>query len=270
MDGIAKTSLLVAAMRAAETQRSESEGRLFMDPFAEKLAGSEGAALLQKAIAESGDQPAITIRTRFIDEKVLDAVNSGIRQIVMLAAGMDARAYRLSLPKDTRIFELDRPEVLNYKNEKLATAQPLCTRIPIAADLREEWTGLLRQAGFNEGEPTLWMVEGLLMYLSEGEVSSLFERINQLVSPQDRMVFDILSRTLLGAPHMKKQLHFLESLGAPWKFGTDEPEAFMARFGWTATMTQAGEFMPSRWPFPTAPRSVPNIPRGFFAEARRA
>lgn len=66
---------------------------------------------------------------------------------------------------------------------------------------------------------------------------------------------------------MKKQLDFLKSIGAPWKFGVNEPEKFMETFNWKAVATQAGEFAPTRWPFPTAPRHIPNIPRGFFVEA---
>lgn len=269
MDSVAKTSLLTAAMRAAETRRSDSEGRLFVDPYAEILAGSEGAALREKAIAESGDQPAIAIRTAFIDKKIEKALQEGLRQIVMLAAGMDTRAYRLSFPKGTRLFELDRKEVLDYKQEKLKAAQLHCERKVLAVDLREEWQEQLIQAGFHRKKPTLWIVEGLLMYLEETEVLTLMKRINALASVNDMMLFDILTRTLLEAPMMQKQLQFLANMGAPWKFGINEPEEFMKKLGWNAVATQAGEFAPDRWPFPTAPRNVPNVPRGFYMEARK-
>lgn len=269
MDGVAKTSLLVAAMRALETKRSDSEGRLFSDPYAELLAGAEGASLLEKAIAESGDQPAIAVRTYYIDQKIAAALNEGVRQIVILAAGMDSRAYRLNFPEGTRIFELDQKEVLNYKQEKLGNAQAHCERKTLAVDLREEWQEQLLQAGLNTGERTLWLVEGLLMYLDEAQVTTLLNRINTLASSKDIMLFDILTRTLLEAPHMQKQLKFLESLGAPWKFGVNEPEEFMKKFGWHAVVSQAGEVAPARWPFPTVPRSVPNVPRGFYVEARK-
>jgi methyltransferase (TIGR00027 family) len=269
MDGVAKTSLLVAAMRALESKRTENEGRLFSDPYAELLAGAEGASLLQKALAESGDQPAIAVRTYYIDQKIATALKEGVRQIVILAAGMDSRAYRLSFPEGTRLFELDQKEVLNYKQEKLGNIQANCERKILAVDLREEWQEQLLQAGFITNERTLWLVEGLLMYLDESQVTSLLTRINALASSKDIMLFDILTRTLLEAPHMQKQLKFLESIGAPWKFGVNEPEEFMKIFGWNAVVTQPGEFAPARWPFPTAPRSVPNVPRGFYVEARK-
>ena len=267
MDAIAKTSLLTAAMRAVETKRSDSQGRLFTDPYAELLAGDEGMDILKKAIAASGDQPAIAVRTYFMDQKIIGALKNGIRQIVMLAAGMDTRAFRLSFPAGSKVFELDRKEVLEYKQKKLSHIQPQCTRLELAVDLTGDWQGKLLQAGFNRSEPTLWMVEGLIMYLKEPQVEALFEKISKMASPGDIMLFDILSRTLLESPFMKSQLQFLESMGASWYFGSDEPEKFMEKFKWNAVVLQTGEVAPSRWPFPVAPRSIPNLPRGFLVEA---
>ena len=269
MDTVAKTSLLTAAMRAVETRRSESEGRLFSDPYAEVLAGAEGFTILENAIAASGDQPAIAIRTAFMDSKIESALKEGVRQFVFLAAGMDSRAYRMTFPHGTKIFELDRKEVFNYKQEKLKNIKPKCERITLAVDLKLEWNKQLIDAGFKTHEPTLWLVEGLLMYLEETQVINLINRINQLASKNDIMLFDILTRTLIEAPYMQNQLKFLESIGAPWYFGVNEPEEFMKKFGWDSFATQAGEFAPTRWPFPTVPRSVPNVPRGFYIEARK-
>lgn len=269
MNGVAKTSLLVAAMRAVESKRSENEGRLFSDPYAELLTGIEGATLLQKALAESGDQPAIAVRTYYMDSKITSTLKEGVRQIVVLAAGMDSRAYRLTFPEGTRIFELDQKEVLNYKQDKLKNIPTHCEYKALAVDLRDEWQSQLLQAGLKTNEQTLWLVEGLLMYLEESQVETLLNRLNTLASPKDILLFDILSRTLLEAPPMQKQLKFLESIGAPWKFGINEPEKLMKKFGWHAVVTQPGEFAPARWPFPTAPRSVPNVPRSFYVEARK-
>ena len=270
MDTVAKTSLLTAAMRAVETRRSESEGRLFSDPYAEVLAGAEGFSLLENAIAASGDQPAIAIRTAYMDSKIGSAIKEGVRQFVFLAAGMDSRAFRMTFPNGTKIFELDRKEVFNYKQDKLGNIKPNCERITLAVDLKNEWKNQLLEAGFKTNEPTLWLVEGLLMYLEESQVINLLNQINQLASKNNIMLFDILTRTLIEAPFMQNQLKYLESIGAPWYFGVNEPEEFMKKFGWDSVATQAGEFAPTRWPFPTAPRSMSNVPRGFYIEARKA
>lgn len=270
MDTVAKTSLLTAAMRAVETRLSESEGRLFSDPYAEVLAGAEGFSLLEKAIAAAGVQPAIAIRTAYMDSRIESALKEGVRQFVFLAAGMDSRAFRMTFPNGTKIFELDRKEVFNYKLEKLGNIDPKCERMTLAVDLKDEWTNKLIEAGFKTQKPTLWLVEGLLMYLKESQVTNLLNQINQLASENDIMLFDILTRTLIDAPYMQNQLKFLESIGAPWYFGVNEPEEFMKKFGWDSVATQAGEFAPTRWPFPIVPRSVPNVPRGFYIEARKA
>ncbi|HKR02690.1 MAG TPA: SAM-dependent methyltransferase [Pyrinomonadaceae bacterium] len=268
-DAIAKTSLLVAAMRAVETKRSEDEGRLFNDPFAEALAGSEGFSLLEQVRAEVGEQPSIALRTRYFDERIGEGLAQGIRQIVILAAGLDARAYRLSFPAGTRVFELERQEVLNYKQEKLGNTLPHCARYAVGVDLREDWQSKLIQAGMNAAERTLWLVEGLLLYLDEAAVLTLFEKIDSLSAPDSILLFDVLGRSLLDAPQMAKQLQFSEKLGAPWLFGVDEPEEFMEQFGWKAVATQPGEVEPARWRFPNAPRHIPNVPRIFFVEARK-
>lgn len=268
-DAVAKTSLLTAAIRAVETNRSESEGRLFTDPFAEALAGSEGFSILEQVLAEIGEQPSIPLRTRYFDERINQASAQGVRQIVILAAGLDTRAYRLPFPDGTRVFELDRPEVLSYKQERLGDALPHCVRHSVGVDLREAWQSRLMQAGMNATERTLWLVEGLLVYLDEPEVLSLFEKISSLSVSDSILLFDVLGRSLLDAPQMAKQLQFSEKLGAPWRFGIDEPEKFMERFGWRAVATQPGEVDPARWRFPTAPRHIPNVPRIFFVEARK-
>lgn len=267
LKGVAKTSLLVAAMRAEESKLNESEGRLFLDPYAELLAGAEGLALKEKAIAAVGNQPAIAVRTAYIDEKFNNAINAGIKQFVIIAAGMDSRAYRLNFSPDTNVFELDQPEVLKYKSEKLINAQSKCQRIEIAVNLIEEWQNKLLVAGFNKNEKTLWNVEGLLMYLNESEVITLIQRINSLASTEDIMLFDIFTRIMLDAPFMKTNLEFLANLGAPWLFGTNDPEEFMHKLGWSVKLTQPGEYAPSRWPMPVAPKHIPNVPRSFFVEA---
>jgi methyltransferase (TIGR00027 family) len=270
-DAVAKTSLLTAAIRAVETDRSEKEGRLFTDPFAEVLAGSEGFSILEQVRAEVGEQgwASIVLRTRYFDDRIMHGLARGIRQIVILAAGMDTRAYRLSFPDGTRVFELDRPEVLSYKQEKLGNTLPHCIRHTVGVDLREEWQSKLIQAGMNTTERTLWLVEGLLIYLEEAAVVTLFEKIDSLSAPNSILLFDVLGRSLLDAPFMAKQLSFVEKLGAPWHFGSDEPEKLIEQLGWKAVATQPGEVDPARWHFPTAPRHVPNIPRIFFVEARK-
>jgi len=273
IDAIGRTSLWVAAMRAVETERSEAEGQLCEDPFARALAGPEGFAVLEAADAQRGfpGPPVIALRTQFNDQRFVATLGRGVRQVVTLAAGMDARAFRLPFPDGVRLFEVDRKEVLAYKAARLVRARPRCQRTTVALDLRDDWPAQLVAAGVEPTRPTLWLVEGLLMYLDPAAVELLFERLSGLAAPGSTLLFDVLGRSFMESPAMARQLEIVRKMNAPWKFGLDEPEAFAARFGWRATATDPGELgMPiGRWPFPLPPRHVPGVPRSFFVEAHR-
>ncbi len=143
-EAVAGTGLLVAAIRAMESTREE---RLFSDPFADKLAGDTGRALLAAAIAESGERSTvqIVVRTRFLDDALLRAVRVA-KQVVILAAGMDARAYRLAWPDGVTVYELDQPAVIATKEHVLANDEPRCRRVAIGVDLSDDWPTALTAA----------------------------------------------------------------------------------------------------------------------------
>src|ERR1700758_2761986 len=129
---VAATGLLVAAMRAEESARDDP---LLTDPFAERLAGNEGRRLLADAVAATGQASAqIIVRTRFWDEALLRANADGVSQVVILAAGMDARAYRLPWRAGTTVYEIDQPRVIAAKDERLAGERPRCQRVAVGID----------------------------------------------------------------------------------------------------------------------------------------
>jgi methyltransferase (TIGR00027 family) len=268
-EAVASTGLLVAAIRAKETASADP---LFTDPFAAKLAGESGMVLLAKYTAESGEQSTaqIVIRTRFWDEALLRATGVAT-QVVILAAGMDARAYRLPWPDGITTFELDQPAVITAKADKLGGDQPRCHRVPIGIDLAEDWPTALLAAGLNPDIPTAWLIEGLLQYLDEGAVRTLFERVNALSAPGSTLLYDIVGKTLLEGPYMAPVLAAMAAQGSPWLFGTDAPAELAERHGWQATVTDIAE--PgnrwNRWFAPAVPLDVPDVPRGYFVEATR-
>lgn len=266
-DAVAGTGLLVAAIRARESTR---EDRLFADPFADRLAGEAGHRILDAALATSGERTTmqIVVRTRFWDDALLDAASS-CRQIVLVAAGMDARAYRLRWPTDTTVFELDKPSVMDSKDALLATDTPQCTRVPLGVDLAEDWPTALCSAGFDATTPTAWLIEGLLQYLHEDAVHQLFARIGALSAPGSVLCYDVVGKSLLDAPFMAELLKSMADNGAPWLFGTDDPAALVP--GWSATVTDVAE--PGnrwdRWYAPVMPASEPDVPRGYFVVASK-
>jgi methyltransferase (TIGR00027 family) len=186
--GVGETALGAAEMRAEESLRPD---RLFDDPYAlafvaaappifpdlPSVADDPGIAALKEAFCTD-----VVIRTRFYDEYVTKACAAGCRQVVLLAAGLDARAYRLNLPNDVQVFELDLPEVLAFKNRVLADhrARPRCARVAIGVDLREGWAAQLRRAGFDADATTAWLAEGILAYLSNHDAERLLGTIVEL------------------------------------------------------------------------------------------
>ena len=267
-DAVAATGLLVAAMRAEESTRDD---RLFTDPFAEQLAGEEGRRLLAEAEATTGrgSSAQIVIRTRFWDEALLRANAEGCHQVVTLAAGMDARAYRLPWRAGTTLYELDQPQVIALKDDRLADARPMCERIAIAVNLADDWPKSLKAHGFSPSAKTAWLVEGLLQYLDAEAVDILFARIDVLSAAGSVLLYDIVGQALVESPFLKPTLQFMEQLGAPWTFATDSPAAMAETYGWTATVTDVAtpgnEWQ--RWNHPVVPLDVAGAPRGYFVEA---
>ena len=127
-------------------------------------------------------QDFFAARTAFIDDFFVAAADAGIRQVVILAAGLDARAWRLAWPEGTRVYELDQPKVLDFKSSTLRAhgAEPTARRIEIPVDLRRDWPTALRRAGFDSQAPTAWSVEGLLRYLPSQAQDLLFEHIQEM------------------------------------------------------------------------------------------
>ncbi|GHG65883.1 class I SAM-dependent methyltransferase [Streptomyces griseocarneus] len=230
LDPVAKTALLTAAMRARESARADA---LFHDPLAATLAGPSAMAMLETV----GEVAAIPVRTRFFDEAIGGAVgDGGPRQLVIVAAGMDTRAYRLGLPDDVTVYELDRPELLDRKGRLSAgVASPTGRRVAVGVDLAADgWEEDLAGAGFRTDAPTCWLVEGLTQYLREPDVHALFDRISALSAPGSHLLTDFVAAELLAAPEARPMLDRMEEWGSAWHYGADDPEALLSERGWKA------------------------------------
>jgi methyltransferase (TIGR00027 family) len=190
---VGATATMVAAQRALANR----EG-LIDDPFAEPLVRAVGMGFFIRALdgeieLEDVDPEfnlrraaeGMTVRTRWFDKLFIDAAAAGVRQAVILAAGLDARAYRLPWPAGTAVYELDQPEVIDFKTKTLTGlgAQPTADRRTVAIDLRNDWPKALLDNGFEPGQPTAWIAEGLLIYLPPEAQDLLFDRINELSAP---------------------------------------------------------------------------------------
>lgn len=271
MRPVSLTAQWTAAIRALESERPQ--GALFQDHLARRLAQPDGFSLLDR-YRGGGVKEFVVIRTRYFDDASLAAVScpSGIRQVVLIAAGMDTRAYRLDWPQGTRIYELDHAPLLEEKARRLEAAQatPKASRIAVSADLATGWSQALVDAGFDRTLQTLWLVEGLLFFLTQEQVRTVLDTCRTLSAPRSRLVVDMTSAALLRSPFSQLFLSTLRRDQVPWQFGTDAPEAFLADLGWNVLdlkepgMVGAGE---SRWPYSPQPRDIPGVARNWLVTA---
>jgi methyltransferase (TIGR00027 family) len=197
---VGATALFVAAARALEANKAEP---LVVDPYAElfcRAVGGEWADVLDgkapdnKLASEFGEHfvDYQAARTRFFDTYFYDAADAGVRQIVIPAAGLDSRAYRLAWPSGTVVYELDQPQVLEFKRDVLSDSgeSPTAERREIAVDLRDEWPDALRDSGFDPASPSAWLAEGLLLYLPATAQQQLFSGIDTLAAPGSRVAVE--------------------------------------------------------------------------------
>lgn len=255
--GIGLTALAVAAGRALETQRPDS---LMADPYAEGFVEAVGPAVpVPRRLEDLGDSLGedslwtslsgyVGLRSRFFDDYFAEAASAGVRQVVLLAAGLDARAFRLEWPADCDLFEIDQPKVLEFKDAVLDDrgARPRCNRRVLGIDLRQDWSAALREAGFRPDRPTAWLAEGLLPYLPADAERQLLDRIGELSAPGSRLAVEYLSEEAKPAPGDALFQQGMDELGidvaSMWHTeGKEHPAPRLASDGWTLHMTTAAD-----------------------------
>jgi methyltransferase (TIGR00027 family) len=255
--GVGLTALGAAACRAVETLH---EPPLVRDPYAGTFvkAARSPASLPVTPQEADADQvfpwPAfagyVGVRSRFFDEFLAAAAADGLRQVVILAAGLDTRAFRLDWPPGVTAYEVDARLVLSFKEQVLADAgaRPRCARHVVVADLRGQWTAALPAAGFDPARPAAWLAEGLLPYLSDAEKDHLLAGVRELSAPGTRIAIEHLSA---GMDSMRNYAAFTE---APRRDNADfdvtalwaheeatDPVPWLAQRGWGVAVAPLSE-----------------------------
>jgi len=236
---VGNTALWIAAIRATET---ENPNPRFRDPYARLLAGPEGFQIFDIAIGslwymisrEKMKQiqvDSFTLRTLHFDNLILNAAKEGIDQIVIVASGCDTRAWRLDWRQKVTVFEMDYEEVLKWKMEKLHSVNAIVTcgkHETVGCDLvKENWEQLLMQKGFDQKKPAVFILEGLLMYLSREENLKLLSRLSAISAPGSLVSADAVTTKTL--PYSNATLN---KLGCPAKFGLENPGELLTSSGW--------------------------------------
>ncbi|SEE44167.1 methyltransferase, TIGR00027 family [Streptomyces sp. 2131.1] len=237
--GVWATAVGVARVRALESER---ENALFHDPLARAFATAGG--LWPSSPSVTGDEIArrrrlavsfsIVIRTKFLDDLLQQASESGVRQVVLLGAGMDSRAFRMNWPEGTRLFEVDTAAPLGFKASVLRQERAVarCERITVAVDLREDWPGALAAAGHDPAAPTVWIAEGLLIYLPQDAVELLLARISALSTAGSWLGLTLGSRGVIerfGADAVPGSAASMWVSEMP-----DDPVGWLSGHGWKA------------------------------------
>ncbi|KAA0111314.1 class I SAM-dependent methyltransferase [Mycolicibacterium sp. P1-5] len=257
---VGSTALFVAAARALEAQKPDP---LAVDPFAEvfcRAVGGSWAALLDGKepehplmSAEFG-QHFVTFqaaRTRYFDDYFHNATQAGVRQIVLLAAGLDSRAYRLDWPAGMTVYELDQPQVLEFKRDALAAhgATARAERREIAVDLRDDWQQALRDSGFRADQPSAWIAEGLLIYLPASAQEQLFTGVDSLANAGSHLAVE--EGKPMDRDTFREKVHEAKSVdderGQWWQLVYNEQHApaaqWFAERGWVAEETTLIDYL---------------------------
>jgi methyltransferase (TIGR00027 family) len=277
---VGATATAVAARRALA---SKGPNPLIDDPFAEPLVNAVGIdsfiAMMNGEIELAGNDPAdpafapqrlaegMAVRTRFFDNFFTDATGAGLRQAVILAAGLDTRAYRLPWPPGTVVYEVDQPRVMEFKTRTLAGlgVTPGADHAAVGIDLRDDWPAALRRSGFDPTQPTAWSAEGLLAYLPPEAQDRLFDNITALSARRSRLgtgyVPDIRDRIAKRGPEISERWRRL-GLDLNWADLVYDGERndvveYLTERGWQTTVHTTPElYAKNGFEFPEGPTMV--------------
>jgi methyltransferase (TIGR00027 family) len=267
---VGATATMVAAARAIATR---ADNPLIEDPFAEPLVRAVGVDFLTRwatgdlhaADVDDAESPwklermpdAMAARTRFFDAFFHDAAQAGIRQAVILASGLDARAYRLDWPAGMTVFEIDQPQVIEFKTSTLAGlgAAPQADLRTVAIDLRQDWPKALEEAGFDKTQPAAWIAEGLFGYLPPEAQDRLLDNITAFSANGSRLACEAIPDT--SEQDLDKAREVMERATAKWReHGFDlefadlgyegernNVELYLDNLGWQSTGIKMGELL---------------------------
>lgn len=281
-ESVGATALGVAMARAAE---ADCDCPLFTDRYAQLFIdaaikrGWEPTASMRERVRLFGAYTAV--RTKWFDEYFIAAGANGIDQAVILAAGLDARAWRLPWVSGSVVYEIDQPQVLAFKADTLAAhgAQPAVRYQAVPIDLRVDWPKALREAGFDSSTPTAWAAEGLLPYLPSAGQDLLFERVAELSAPDSRIAVEAVGPNTFDPDYLERRREHLRraSVDSSMEDTVDlwfieersDLVEWLTERRWEATAIEAMNLM-ERYDRRPDPDVEDLTPRSVFVEARLA
>ncbi|MDT0380552.1 SAM-dependent methyltransferase [Streptomyces sp. DSM 42041] len=239
--GLSPVALWTAQAHAAETVGGNP---CLRDPLAAEFlraagatGGPPGSGPLQRLLPGW-----MVVRSRFFDDYLVHAAGTGCRQVVLLGAGLDTRAFRLPWPDGVTVFEVDRPDVHAFKERVLGGRRPhRARRLPVRADPTGSWVAALAFAGFDPGLPTVWLCETLLYHLEPGEVAGIVDAMGKLSPPGSALAAECVNAQSSGSPLVASFLDALAGAGLRWKWSLPDPADWWGRQGWNAEIADPFE-----------------------------
>jgi methyltransferase (TIGR00027 family) len=269
--GVARTAMYMSLIRDHESRRPDA---LFRDPFSAavvaELAGSQeldelavGLGGTLESLSDALDKPEFRyfpVRTRYFDDRLVAAMHGGIRQVVSLAAGADGRPMRLDCPAGTRWYELDMPEMVAFKKALMARTEfaPTCNWYGIGADLAADWYGKLQQAGFDQRQPSVWLVEGLLMYVADEVAHRILAKLTGASAPSSQLLVEHLNTKMMIRRGGTIQ-DAVKAQNVVLVSARDDIAEWLAGYGWRAVVHAGSD------PAIGYGRLVPEMPAGWLA-----
>ncbi|MFE6281477.1 SAM-dependent methyltransferase [Streptomyces sp. NPDC057877] len=234
LDGVHRAALWTAAAHAAEYGR---ESPYVRDPWAADFlhaagfqGGPPGDGPLQRLLPDW-----MVVRTRFFDEHLLDSARAGGRQVVLIGAGLDTRAFRLDWPTGVHVFEVEHPALLAFKERVLDCSPPTCGRRSLVeAEPADGWREELLAAGFDPRRPTSWLCEAPMYFLPPATVAGIVDAMTELSAPGSTFAAECVSSRSGSSPFVAPFLEALASIGIGWHWQLTDPERWWAEHGWDA------------------------------------
>ncbi|GAA2361060.1 SAM-dependent methyltransferase [Streptomyces cuspidosporus] len=232
---VCRTAVWTAQMRADE---SRAPNACAVDPWAAEFVAAAGSQEPPPGGPEAREflHDGVAVRTRYFDDYLLEAVRGGCTQVVLLGAGLDARAFRLPWPRAVDVFEVDLPDLLDFKNQVVGDRVPATARrVTVPADLRDRWADALIAAGFDPARRTAWLCEGTLVYLEPDQADAVVRTMAAHSPPGSEVGAETM--TSQGRLDCLRSCHdALSADGAPWRCSLRDPALWWAERGWRMTV----------------------------------
>lgn len=242
---ISATAVATAYFRSVESKRPD---HLFVDTLGEQFVAASGISadgdLRLPDVTEHRLYRSVAARTHYLDDQVWGAVRDGVRQVVIVGAGLDVRAYRMGLPADVTVFEVDLDVLFEFKEPVLSAAgsAPTCPRVTVVGDVTGDWSKALSEAGHRANEATVWVVEGLFIYLTDEQNEQLLAAVSEISAPGSMLCGAHFGPGSVDEQQTRQMQDRVNQAGYGFQSYVADPAAWLAPYGWETSAVSIADY----------------------------